>query len=79
MEESRKQESVSVIVGRNAVLEALRSGRGIECLYVQRPPFTGSLGRIVGIARQKRLLVKEAGKGKLDELSIGENHQESLR
>ena len=33
------------------------------------------LGRIVGIARQKRLLVKEAGKGKLDELSGGENHQ----
>ena len=36
MEESRKQESDSVIVGRNAVLEALRSGRGIECLYVHR-------------------------------------------
>ena len=62
MEKSREQENPSVIVGRNAVLEALRSGRGIECLYVQRPPFTGSLGRIVGIARQKRLLVKEAGK-----------------
>ena len=75
MEKSREQENPSVIVGRNAVLEALRSGRGIECLYVQRPPFTGSLGRIVGIARQKRLLVKEAGKGKLDELSGGENHQ----
>ena len=66
MEKSREQENPSVIVGRNAVLEALRSGRGIECLYVQRPPFTGSLGRIVGIARQK---------GKLDELSGGENHQ----
>ena len=75
MEKRKEQENPSVIVGRNAVLEALRSGRGIECLYVQRPPFTGSLGRIVSMARQKRVLVKEAGKGKLDELASGENHQ----
>lgn len=65
MEESRKQESDSVIVGRNAVLEALRSGRGIECLYVQRPPFTGSLGRIVGIARQKQTIGERGWKGEI--------------
>lgn len=75
MEKNKERENPSVIAGRNAVLEALRSGRGIECLYVQKAPYTGSLGRIVAIARQNKLLIKEAGKGKLDEMSGGENHQ----
>lgn len=71
MEENNK----SVIVGRNAVMEALKSGHGIECLYAQRPPYTGSLGQIVAMAKKQNLLVKEAGKAKLDELAAGENHQ----
>lgn len=70
-----KGEEQAVIVGRNAVLEALKSGRSIECIYAQRPPYTGSLGQIIAIARQKRIMVKEAGKAKLEELSSGENHQ----
>lgn len=69
------QEEKSVITGRNAVWEALKSGRGIECLYVQKPPYTGSLSRIVTEARAKGILIREAGRARLEELSEGGNHQ----
>lgn len=73
--DKRDMEEQSVITGRNAVLEALKSGRGIECLYVQKPPYTGSLARIVSEARAKKILIREAGRARLEELSGGENHQ----
>ena len=67
--------SDSVIYGRNAVLEALKAGRNIEKLYVDRPPYTGSLGSIVNQARKARIQIQETGKDRLSELSEGGNHQ----
>lgn len=67
--------SESVIYGRNAVLEALKAGRPIEKLYVDRPPYTGSLGSIVNQAKKARILVTECDREKLSEMAGGGNHQ----
>ena len=64
-----------IIVGRNAVLEALRSGRGIECIYVQSGEHTGSLVQIVAMCRKAGIAIKEASGRRLDELAGGERHQ----
>ena len=72
MEEQVKN---TVIVGRNAVLEALRKEHGIECLYTQRQPYTGSLNKVAAMARQQKITIKEVSKSKLDEMAEGENHQ----
>lgn len=67
--------SDSVIYGRNAVLEALKSGRTIEKLFVEKPPYTGSLGSIIAKARKEHILIQECEKEKLNDLADGGNHQ----
>ena len=61
--------------GRNAVLEVLKSGRDIEKIIVQKGNVEGTLRRIVGIAKEKGVVVQEVVKQKLDEMSQTKNHQ----
>ena len=65
----------SVIVGRNPVMELLRSGRDIEKLYVQRGEREGSITKIVAMAREAGIIVDETDKRRLDELADGSAHQ----
>lgn len=65
----------SMIYGRNAVLEALKSGRAIEKLYVTRPPHTGSLAAIIRQAKGQRIIVQETDRARLDEMAQKGNHQ----
>lgn len=65
----------SIIYGRNAVLEAIKAGREIEKLYLSRPPHSGSLIQIAGLAKKKRILIQETDKAKLDTLCDKGNHQ----
>ena len=53
--------------GRNAVLEVLKSGRDIEKIIVQKGNVEGTIRRIVGIAKEKGVVVQEVVKQKLNE------------
>lgn len=64
-----------ILAGRNAVLEALKSGRPIDSLYVARGDRSGSLGAIAAKARQLGVAVKEADSKKLDHMCAGAVHQ----
>lgn len=77
MEEKRngKKHGEDVIAGRNAVSEALRSGRTIDSLYVAKGNRTGSLAAILAKAKEKGIAIKEADPRKLDFLCGGANHQ----
>lgn len=75
MDEGRKNGGEGVIAGRNAVGEALRSGRAVDCLYIQRGAHTGSLGALIARAKAAGAAVKEADAKKLDFLCGGANHQ----
>ena len=61
--------------GRNAVLEVLKSGRDIEKIIVQKGNVEGTIRRIVGLAKEKGVVVQEVVKQKLDEMSQTKNHQ----
>lgn len=61
--------------GRNAVLEALRSGRDMEKLLVQKGNVEGTIRRIVAQAKEKGVVIQETSRQKLDELSQTKNHQ----
>lgn len=71
--ESRTDENV--IAGRNAVSEALRAGRTIDSLYVQRGEKSGNVLALVARAREAGASIKEADRKKLDYMCPGENHQ----
>lgn len=64
-----------LILGRNAVIEALKSDRTIECLYVSKGDLEGSIKVALGLAKDKGVVVKEADRRKLDTMCEGLNHQ----
>lgn len=74
MKEERAQERKDLIIGRNPVMEALRSEREIEKIVALKDG-EGSLKKIVGMAKDKRLPVQFADKNVLDRLAGGGVHQ----
>lgn len=71
--EAPRETPENLIVGRNAVREALRAGRDMEKLLVSRGEATGSLWEILALAREKGVVVQEVDRRRLDEMA--ENHQ----
>ena len=61
--------------GRNAVLEVLKSGRDIEKIIIQKGNDEGTVRRIAGMAKERGIVVQEAARQKLDEMSQTKNHQ----
>lgn len=64
-----------LIIGRNAVMEVLKSDRTIESIYIANGHMEGSIKVIINIAREKGLVLKEVDRKKLDVMSGGTNHQ----
>ena len=64
-----------LIIGRNAVIEALKSDRTIECVYVSKGDLEGSIKVALGLAKYKGVVIKEADRRKLDTMCDGLNHQ----
>jgi 23S rRNA (guanosine2251-2'-O)-methyltransferase len=63
------------VVGRNPVLELLRSDRQIDKLYILRGERHGSINKILGIAKDRNIIVQQVDKKKLDSISEGNAHQ----
>lgn len=67
--------SLDMIVGRNAVLEALKSGRALENVNIVRGDIKGSILQIIAMAKEKGIPIKEVSPAKLDAMCGGGNHQ----
>lgn len=63
------------IEGRNPVLEALKSGREIDKILVQSGEKNGSLKKIIAVAREKKIVVTETERRRLDAMSVTHSHQ----
>lgn len=63
-----------MIIGRNAVLEALRSGRALDSVWVAAGDRSGSIGPILAKCREAGIPVKETDSRKLT-AKCGPNHQ----
>ncbi len=70
-----QNEHEGLIIGRNAVSEAIKSGRTIDSLLFARGERGGSVGAIISKCRDRGIVVKEVDRRKLDSLCGGENHQ----
>ena len=64
-----------LIEGRNAVMEALRSGAAIDKVYIARGDTDNTLGYIASAARSRGVVVVEADRRKLDGMSRTHSHQ----
>ena len=70
---NERDEQPYLLIGRNAVREALKSGRSIDRVLVTTE-HDGSLGEIVTLARERKLVVREVDRKKLDELCMPFGH-----
>lgn len=64
----------NLIIGRNPVMEALKSGREIEKLLIAKDT-EGSIRKIVGMAQDKSLPYQYTEKTALDRIAGGRAHQ----
>ncbi len=64
----------NIIIGRNPVMEALKNGREMEKLMIAKDT-EGSIKKIIGLAKEKKILYQFADKSALDRVSDGGVHQ----
>lgn len=74
-EKPERQERDDLIIGRNAVREALKAQRPAECLMVQRGDKKGAVSPLVAQCIEMKIPVKEVDGKKLDFMCGHSNHQ----
>jgi 23S rRNA (guanosine2251-2'-O)-methyltransferase len=67
--------STDKIVGRNPVMEALKSGREIDKILIAKGTEGGSLIKIVGKAKDRGIIIQYVDRQKLNEMSESDAHQ----
>ena len=78
--EIRREEDVEKrfddeIEGRNSVSELLESGKDVNKIFVTRGEKHGSINKILGIAKERKIIVVEKDKKQMDEMAQEENYQ----
>ena len=80
--ETRREEDTTIekrfddqIEGRNSVLELLESGKDVNKIFVTRGEKHGSINKILGIAKERKIIVVETDKKQMDEMAQEENYQ----
>lgn len=63
------------VEGRNAVRELLNSDKDINKIFIQKGDRHGSILEIIVKAKEKRILINEVDKFKLDQMAQSDNHQ----
>ena len=74
-EREEQDEREDLIEGRNAVIEALRAGRPIDKIYIQKGETDKTLGHIASTAKDAGIVVVDADRRKLDFMSRTHAHQ----
>lgn len=63
------------IEGRNSVLELLQTGKDINKIFMEKGEKHGSINKIIGIAKERKIVMVEVEKSKLNQMAKTENHQ----
>ena len=63
------------IEGRNPVIEVLKSDRQIDKIMIANGSKEGSIKKIIGMAKDKNIVVQYVDRNKLDEISTSHAHQ----
>lgn len=75
MEKDKTHENESIIEGRNVVIEAFRSGKTIDKLYILDGCQDGPVATIKREAKKHGVMVKYVSKERLDQMSETGKHQ----
>lgn len=67
--------NLASIEGRNPVIEAIKSDREIDKILIANSAKEGSIKKIIGMAKDKNIIIQYVDKHKLDEVSTSHSHQ----
>lgn len=63
------------VEGRNAVIALLESGKDINKIFISDGEKHGSINKIIALAKERKVLVTEINKAKLNKMAKTENNQ----
>lgn len=66
---------MTIIEGRNPIIEALKNNRPIEKIMVNKASKEGSIKKILAMAKENKVIIQEVDRHKLDEMSESHAHQ----
>ena len=72
---NKNEEFQDQVEGRNSVLELLDSDRDINKIFIERGEKHGSINKIIVKAREKKVVIVEVDRQKLNKMAQTENHQ----
>lgn len=73
---SKENETFSdQIEGRNSVLELLETGKDINKIFIEKGEKHGSINKIIGVARDRKIVTVEVDRNKLNQMAETDNHQ----
>lgn len=75
MQKQEEKEYLDQIEGRNSVIELLESGRDINKIFIQSGEKHGSINKIIAMAREKKVIIKEIDKNKMKQMAQTDNYQ----
>ena len=75
MKNDENEKASDQIEGRNSVLELLESDRDINKILIAKGEKHGSINKIIAMAKQRKIVIVEVERQKLNAISETENHQ----
>ena len=75
MKNDENEKARDQIEGRNSVLELLESDRDINKILIAKGEKHGSINKIIAMAKQRKIVIVEVERQKLNAISETENHQ----
>ena len=63
------------VEGRNAVIELLESGKDINKIFIEKGDKQGSINKIIGIAKERKIVITEIDKSKFNVMAQTANPQ----
>ncbi len=70
-----KEEFNDQVEGRNSVIELLESGRDINKIFISEGEKHGSISKIIALAKERKVIINEINKTKLNQMAQTKNHQ----
>ena len=74
-EKSFNDEYQDQVEGRNSVLELLEDNKDINKIFIAKGEKHGSINKIITLAKEKRVILVEVDRIKLNKISKSDNHQ----
>lgn len=75
IKKEEEREFSDQIEGRNSVLELLESGKDVNKIFIEKGEKHGSINKIIGIAKDRKIVIVEVDRNKLNQMAESENHQ----